>query len=141
MPDWHLDGVIAGEGVGAVANAAISVRADAGVEQVLWPGFALQLYKDGAESYWYNLVGRTPSVFVVCRENGDGELEPVTVTANCDEANAHVEADDVVFAAPMPPEIYRWIEQFVVTNYVPRVPRKRKRKAWTEETPRDETSR
>ena len=65
---------------------------------------SIYLFRDAAESYWYNLVGREPSLCVVCRPGNDIELEPFAVTANYDEAGAYMEADDTVFSAPLPPE-------------------------------------
>lgn len=134
-PRWELEGVVAG----AVTEAEPRrerVHADDGVEELMWRGFALRLHKDSAESYWYNLVGRHPSLFVVCRENGDGELEPCLVTADHDEAGAHMEADDAVFSAPMPAEIHQRLEAYVMDHYKPEPPRKRKRENWKEEAGR-----
>ena len=131
-PDWRLEGVVAGE----VADAAPEprrVHAGDGAEEFVWPGFTLRLYKDSAESYWYNLVGKTPSLFVVCREGSDGELEPFAVTADHDEAGAHMEADDTVFSAPMPPEVHQRLERYVMDHYRPEPPRKRRRENWKEE--------
>ena len=90
------------------------------------------LYRDGAESYWHNLVGQHPSLFVICRADGKGEIAPFAVTADYDEAGAHMEADDTVFAVPIPPEIHRWIEEYVIANCHPTPPVKRQRKRWTE---------
>lgn len=131
-PRWQVVGVVAG----AVTDAERRrrrVHYDDGLEEFVWPGFMLQLFKDGAESYWYNLVGRNPSLFVVCRENEDGELEPCVVTANHDEAGAHMEADDTVFSTPMPPEIQSRLERYVMDHYRPETPRKRKRENWKAE--------
>lgn len=132
-PLWSAVAVVAGEaGAGAPAGRQIRQGAD-GSEQFIWPGFAVVLYRDGAESYWHNLVGRQPSLFVICRADGKGELAPFAVTADYDEAGAHMEADDTVFAVPIPPEIHRWIEEYVMANYHPTPPVKRQRKRWTEE--------
>ena len=56
------------------------------------------------------------------------------VTADCGEADMHVEADDEVFAVTMPRDVYQWLEQYVLKNYVPRERKKRKRKNWLEES-------
>jgi hypothetical protein len=131
-PDWRLDGVVAGA-VAAAEPLRQRVHTDQGVDEFVWPGFVLRLYKDSAESYWYNLVGTTPSLFVVCRENADGDLEPCLVTADHDEAGAHMEADDTVFSTPMPPEIHQRLERYVMDHYKPEPPRKRRRENWKEE--------
>ncbi len=110
-----------------------SIRIGSGeVEQHLWSGLRVSLHRDAAESYWYNLVGRQPSLFVICRTGRDGELTPHAVTADYDEAGAHLEADDSVFAVPIAPDIRRRLEEYVMANYDPAPPTKRRRKNWTE---------
>jgi hypothetical protein len=98
----------------------------------LWGGYRLNLYLDSCESYWHNLTGEQPSLFVICTETQDGGMQPLIVTADGLEASASTEGDDRVFRAPIPPELYLRIEKFVVDNYVPRERKKRKRQKWTE---------
>jgi hypothetical protein len=98
-----------------------------------WSGLRVVLFRDAAESYWYNLVGRDPSLCVICRPGEDIDLEPFTVTANYDEAGAHMEADDTVFSAPLPAELVTELEEFVMTHYRPVEPHKRKRRNWAAE--------
>lgn len=136
VPRWRLVGVVAGQQVAEQNPGSTLVHDDDGREQLLWTGFRLRLYRDSAESYWYNLVGRQPSLFLICREDPEGDLVPFMVTANYDEAGAHMEADDQVFSAPIPAEIRDWLEQYVMNNYRPEPPKKRKRKNWTEEATR-----
>ena len=64
-------------------------------------------------------------------------LTPVLVSADPDEALAHMESDDLVMSVPMPPEINQWVERYVIENYVPPDKKKRKRKNWTEESRRE----
>jgi hypothetical protein len=133
-PRWTAVGVVAGEAIGTGMNHRRVRLDDDGAEQVLWSGLRLALHRDAAESYWYNLVGKQPSLFIACRADPDGELTPWVVTADYDEAGAYMEADDTVFALPMPPEIHRWLEEYVMANYHPVPPTKRQRKRWTEDT-------
>ena len=106
------------------------VVADADIEQYLWSGLPLALYADECESYYYNLMSDNPLIFVISRANEVLNLpEPFVVTASFDEANAYQESDDQVFSAAMAPGIYRWIEGFVLENYVPEKKYKRRRKA------------
>jgi hypothetical protein len=127
-------GVVAGAALEANGRATSrAVHAHEGAEQSIWPGFAVQLHRDSAETYWYNLTGARPSLFVICRTNEAGELEPFLVTADYDEAGAYMEADDTVFSVPIPPEMYQWLERFVIEHYRPKEPGKRKRKNWLEE--------
>ncbi len=134
FPKWEAVGVLAGEAVAAGTPRHQCVhQGEDGVEQIMWTGLVLGLHRDSAESYWYNLVGKTPSLFIGCRPGPDGDLAPFVVSANYDEAGAFMEADETVFSVPMPPEVYRRLEDYVVANYRPEPPRKRKRKSWTEE--------
>lgn len=133
VPRWRLVGVVAGQHIEDQHPGATVVHDDHGREQLLWTGFRVRLYRDSAESYWYNLVGRTPSLFLICRQDPEGDLIPFMVTANYDEAGAHLEADDEVFSAPIPPEVHDWLERYVMAHYRPEPPKKRKRKDWKEE--------
>lgn len=134
LPVWRLVGFVAGRAVAGETPQRLRVRVQADREHWLWTGLSVALFRDCAESYWYNLVGRRPSLFLVCRENATGELLPFTVTANYDDAGAHLEADDLVFAAPLPPELHLQLEAFVMRHYRPQPPRRRKRTNWTGKT-------
>ncbi len=108
------------------------IHSDTDGEQFLWTGFALSLHRDDAESYYFNLMGDRPSVFVVCRPT-EGRLQPFLVTLSYDEATSYMEVDEVVSAVAMPAEIYRWCEAFVLEHYVPEKKRKRKRDNWKQD--------
>lgn len=131
---WNATGVVAAAG-GKSEDGPQRVHGDERHEQFLWPGFELRLHRDEGESYHYNLTSDNPGLFVVCRFDDDGRPEPFLVTAAYDEAAAYMESDETVYRVPLPPEIYRWIEAFVLENYVPRERKKRKRKSWTEDRP------
>ncbi|MEA3275109.1 MAG: DUF3305 domain-containing protein [Pseudomonadota bacterium] len=126
-----------GEVVGVVAGDRGGddrlLRSDGAGEQVLCPGFQLRLYKDEAESYYMNLTGERPSVFVVCQAAEDESPRPVLVTLSYDEASSYMEVEDAVFSVPMPPEIYRWVETFVLEHYTPERKKKRKLDNWKED--------
>lgn len=113
---------------------------DADCKRYLWKNFVIELLKDGAESYWNNLMASDPALFVVCRTDEETqEVEPFLVTANYDEIIGYLEVDDDVFSVPIPPEIYQWLERYIVNNYIPPERRKRKRANWddssNEQTP------
>jgi len=132
VPSWRVVGVVAGAELAAGHAARGSpARSDGGEEHFLWGGLRLELYRDAAESYWANLTGTHPSLFVLCSEDDTGRMVPKAVTADQDEAGSAVEVDDRVFAAPMPPEIYQQVEAFVVEHLVPQEKRKRKRSDWS----------
>lgn len=109
------------------------VHREQGQRDFEWAGLQVPLYRDAAESYWYNLVGREPSLFIVCRPGDDVEFEPFIVTANYDEAGAHMEADDRVFSAPLPAALTTELETFVMNHYKPSEPKKRRRRNWSTE--------
>jgi hypothetical protein len=56
------------------------------------------------------------------------------VSASFDEAHAYLEAEGDAEAVPMPPEIYQWVERFVLKHYVPERKVKRKRRNWSEDS-------
>lgn len=131
VPSWRVVGVVAGENLPRGEARATPIRSDGDEEQFLWGGLRLDLYRDAAESYWTNLMGLKPALFVLCNENEDGVLEPQSVTADLHEAGSGVEGEDRVFSAPIPPEVYRHLERFVVEHNVPQEKRKRKRADWS----------
>ena len=127
-PRWEVLGVVAGGHVGDGQKRRTLIRSEGGVEQYLWSGLAVVLHKNDVESYRYNLVASAPSLFVICRPEPDGNLSPLLVTADFEQAGFSMEREGNVFSAPMPPEIYRWLEQYVIENYVSPEPPKRKQK-------------
>ncbi len=138
QPQWEAVAVVAGEDLNRSVRRT-QVHHDDASDQYLWSGLKVELFKDGCESYWYNLQSDNPRLFVVCfveDEHDEDQLEvkPVFVTANQDEANAHMESDDPVYSVPMPDKVHQWIERFVITHYQPEIKRKRKRKDWVEDS-------
>ncbi|MGB5623383.1 MAG: DUF3305 domain-containing protein [Gammaproteobacteria bacterium] len=132
VPSYRAVGVVAGDSLASIDAKGSLVREMDDERHYLWGGLKLELFRDSAGSYWTNLVGDEPALYVICHEREGGDLEPVLVTADPDEASATIEGSDPVFAASIPPEIYLGIEQFVVEHYKPTPPRKRKRKNWSE---------
>lgn len=127
-----VEGVVAGDRDGEEGL----IRCDGGGKQLLYPGFRIRLHKDEAESYYMNLTGEHPSIFVVCCEDEEGRLQPTLVTLSYDEVSYYMEVEDAVFSVPLPPELYRWIEAFVLRHYVPEPKKKRKLDRWKEGAPR-----
>ncbi|NIR79312.1 MAG: DUF3305 domain-containing protein, partial [Gemmatimonadetes bacterium] len=101
VPSWELGGVVAGsprEADGGPARGR-PIHRDGDREELLWTGLAVRLDPASAESYWFNLVGLHPSLQVICQPDPSMGLVPVAVTADHDLGSAHMEADDMVFAA------------------------------------------
>ena len=129
---WEVEAVIAGgnDATDNIPERTVS-RIGSTEEKYMWVNYQINLFADESESYYFNIISDTPFVFVVCRdEEGDGELIPFNVSVNYDEAASYMELDDHVFQVPMPAEIYRWVEAFVVNNYVPVKKKKRKLENW-----------
>ena len=135
VPSWRAVGVVAGDNLPHGGARAKPVRSADDEEQFLWGGLRLELYRDATESYWSNLMGQEPSLFVLCTEGEDGMLEPLSVTADMHEASSALEGDDKLFSAPIPPEVYQHLERFVVEHHRPEEKRKRKRTDWTPDPP------
>ncbi|MGQ7845104.1 DUF3305 domain-containing protein [Granulosicoccus sp. 3-233] len=138
MPSWYLYSVAVGENVAAAESASKSVlsagQSDKG-ELFAWSGYQVTLYKDACERYWHALIGDKPLVYVVCRDSEEEDecrIRPVIVTIDYDEATACAETDELVLSAPIPAELYRYMESFVLAHYQPKAFTKRKRRKWSE---------
>ncbi len=94
----------------------------------------MRLHKDEVQSYYHNLMAENPKVFVISNCGEAGVPQPFLVSASFDEAHAYLEAEGEVEALPMPPEICRWIEGFVVSHYIPERKIKRKRRNWSSDS-------
>lgn len=128
FPRWRVLGVVAGERAAGAVRRTL-VRCEDQLQEYLWSGYSLELHRDGGESYWSNLTATQPTLFVVCREDSeDGMMGPLLVTADYDEAGAYGEGDDQVYTVPMPPEVQRWLERYVVEHYRPQERKKRRRR-------------
>ena len=128
---WEAEAVIAGgSNADTIPEKTVS-RIGSDEEKYIWINYQINLFADESESYYFNIISDSPSVFVVCRdEEEDGELVPFKVSVNYDEASSFLELEEQVFKVPMPAEIYRWVEAFVVNNYVPVKRKKRKLENW-----------
>lgn len=133
---WRVLGVVAEGENRSDSPARQLVRSGPDGDQYRWNGFALELRASEADNYYHNLIGGNPSVYVLAQEDEDGELIPQGVTIDYIEALAYAEFGNEGLAVPMPAEIYRTIEQFVLDHYVPEEPRS-KRKRDGESMPRN----
>jgi len=128
------------EGVGIVLQSGTNTKevkliSHDDVKRFIYSGLKVTLHLDECESYYHNLMSPKPSCFIVAREEDeDGEETdipiPFLVTMSFDEAHAYLEGDDTVYAVPIPPNLYHWVEAYVVKNYSAEKRKKRKRKDW-----------
>lgn len=131
--EWKAVGVLTGEEHLSNTSRHETIHEDGDCRRILCTNFRIRLVKDGGESYWSNLMAEHPSLFVVCRrDEASGEPTPFLVTANYDEIIGYQEVDDDVYRIPLPPDVYQWLERYVVSNYIPQQKKKRKRADWSE---------
>lgn len=122
---WQVTGIVVGEQFASDERFGVCVRSTQAAELFLWRGFSIRLHPAQAEDYALNLGGDRPEVFVIARFDAERGMEPLEVTVSLDRAqnldctNLR-SADEVVLSAQMPPEIYRWVEDFVNTHYQPK---------------------
>jgi hypothetical protein len=137
---WRAAGVIGDtapsttDGLSQSAPAVRVINEQHGVQQLLYPGFTITLHADECESYYHNLMSPQPGCYVITRSNSDEVPIPNKVTLSFDEANAYLECEGEAFSVPLPAELYRWTEEFVLQHYMPEKRVKRKRRDWRKET-------
>jgi len=129
---WAVTGVVAGKQLADAGVRCQLIHSDDETQQYLWTGLAIELHPDDAESYYCNLMSDHPGVFVVCNEEQGKALHPAIVTLSYGEAASYMETDQRVEHVAMPADMYRWLEQYVLANYVPEKRKKRKRDVWKE---------
>ena len=129
---WQVAGVVATGPDDGEETPPRQLHAATEGRQYLYTGLDLRLFRDDAESYYYNLVSDNPSVFVICNQETGEPLQPFIATLSYGEATSYMETDEIVETVAMPPELYRWTERFVLEHYVPEKRKKRKRDNWKE---------
>ena len=136
---WTVSSVLVHSGTDQSSVHGVQMRSGADGDEFLWSGLTVTLYRDEAESYYHNIMAEQPALYVVTRNNNQGEPEPFTVTASFDEAHAYMEGEENAHSVALPAELYAWIERFVLTHYVPEKRKKRKRQNWKENHHREHT--
>lgn len=122
---WQVTGVVVGAQFASTVREGSRVRSGPDGELFLWRGFSLRLRPGQAEDYALNLGGDRPEVFVIARFDPERGVEPLEVTVSLDQAQGLDctelrSAEEIVLSAPMPPEVGRWLEDFVAVHYQPR---------------------
>ena len=145
---------------GIVASSADSNNPDSGrtnhknevkiieqgdAKQYIYSGLKVRLYLDECEGYYHNMMSPKPGCFVVAREEDEDGNDtdipiPALVTLSFDEAHSYLEGGATVYAVPIPAELYRWTEAFVLENYVAEKRVKRKRVDWKKGDKRNSSS-
>lgn len=128
---WEAVGlIVTGDGERGEFAQPNLIHQEGQVRRYLYSGFTLRLHEDECESYYYNLLSPQPHCYVVANVDDQGRPKPFLVSLSYDEANAYMEGDETVYTVPVPAEIYRWTEAFVLDHYVPQKRTKRKRADW-----------
>ena len=114
-------------------------------KQLIYSGLKIRLFLDECESYYHNLMSPEPGCFIVARYEDDEGNEtdkpiPILASLSFDEAHSYLEGDDTVYAVPIPAELYRWAEVYVLENYVAEKRVKRKRVDWKKGDKRNSSS-
>lgn len=129
MPrSWQVMGVVADAGDAPSDGPRLIAQGEDGIH--VYGGLRIHLYLDEAESYYHNLTVSRPRCYVATREDEAGRQAPFLVTLSYDEANAYLEGDEAIHAVDLAPELYRWLEAYVLGHYLPAQRKKRKRVDW-----------
>ncbi|MCU7845882.1 MAG: DUF3305 domain-containing protein [Candidatus Thiodiazotropha sp. (ex Monitilora ramsayi)] len=129
--EWEAVGILAGElREDDECQDAELVMSEGGIKQYLYRGFTIRLHVDECESYYHNLMSPSPHAYIVANTDDSERPLPMMVSLSFDEAHAYLEGDENLYTVPIPPEIYQWIEAFILAHYVPVKRTKRKRQDW-----------
>lgn len=134
---WAAVAVTVDSKLSAPAGQRQVVHPESGILREIHRGFDVVLQVDECESYYHNLLSPEPRCYVIASRDESAVPLPRLVTLSFDEAHAYLEGEEELFAVPVAPELYRWIEAFVLANYIPEKRRKRNRTHWTGEDDRE----
>ncbi|QGM20861.1 DUF3305 domain-containing protein [Spiribacter sp. 2438] len=123
FPAWSLAAVE----LDTAERGVVETRVEEGVRDFRWSGLRLSLHRSNAETYWYNLTSRQPSLLVICQEDPQYGLMPWLVTLDQDESARQQESEAEIFSTPLPAWLIDEVERFVMSHYRPE-PRRRKRR-------------
>ena len=133
---WQVVAITAGHSIDKLDEESRLVRSSGDINQYLFSGLSVTLYKDECESYYHNMMTPTPRGYVVAHvEDNEAAPEPFLVTMSFDEAHSYLEGEDEIYDVDIPPELYVWVEAYVLINYVAEKRKKRKRVEWKQKSP------
>jgi hypothetical protein len=127
---WQAVGITVVDNNSDEVEGPLLIHEQGETQQYLYRGFNVRLQLDECESYYHNLMSPNPRGYVVARENEEEVPEPFLVSMSFDEAHAYLEGDEEVYDIDIPPELYRWVEAYVLAHYVAVKRKKRKRQDW-----------
>jgi hypothetical protein len=100
-------------------HRAVHPLAGAAGDTRLITGLKLELSRDENEGYFENWLAPEPKLFVLWHVNGDEPL-PVAASVSYAEGTRMLDSGDAAEGVPMPPEVHRWLGQYLQENYRPR---------------------
>ena len=132
--DFRYDAIGVVVQAGNEEKSVSRIHQDGDVERFLITGLGLQLHVDECESYYHNLMSPEPGCFIVADQPDSSDEMPIPylVSLSFDEVHAYLEGDEQIYSVPIPPQLYRWAEAYVLTHYVAIKKTKRKLKNWHE---------
>ncbi|MBV7393768.1 MULTISPECIES: DUF3305 domain-containing protein [Roseobacteraceae] len=92
--------------------------------------YPMELHGADTEAYLHELSAQVPSVYVILREEGEGDcpLQVLTVTASPYEAQDYADSgEEIIEKVPMPPALFAMVADFVEAFHEEQVFIKRKR--------------
>lgn len=135
---WRLVDVIPGA---AEIDAPRLLREGPGWAQYHVATPSAVLHRGETEGYKRNLSNAQPVVYVLLRFDGEADDDmplPSLVTVCPYEAQDYLDAGDLsnelVESVPMPDAIRSWVQDYVEAHHVDEPFKKRKRKAWKDQT-------
>ncbi|MEO5813220.1 MAG: DUF3305 domain-containing protein [Rhodanobacter sp.] len=133
---WQVVGIVPDSPGPPMQGPTCSVAHDDETTRVyLWSGLCLRLSPVSCDDYVLNLRSERPLLFVICQSDADGELRPVTVSADQQDGVDALEVDGTVFEVDMPPVIASWIAEWVPKFWKPSQRKGRKWQKLQEEWP------
>lgn len=123
---WSLLGVLPG------LPQTLLRHAEQQGELHYWPNLTLQLHPRHCDAYYHNLMSGNPQLYFVSQASSLLIPSPLLITVDYDEASAYMETGEHVFNTPLPDELCKGLEHFVLIHYHPQKPQKRARKQWHE---------
>lgn len=133
---WQAIGITVVQADSSETKQPVLVNEQGNMQQYLYRSFNLSLHQDQCESYYHNLMSPQPRCYVVTRQNENEVPIPFLVSMSFDEAHAYLECDEEVYDVEIPPELYRWLEAYVLAHYVAVERKKRKRQDWKKQNAR-----
>lgn len=125
---WQPAGILPDDGT---RRSGEVISEHPALTQLLFPGFALQMFADEAEGYYLNLSSPEPRVFVLWRikdetlESALDHAAPYALTLSYNEAARWMDAQEKVDTVQMPTEMLAVLSDWVRDNYQP--PQKKQR--------------